>query len=68
LKLTVIEVVEVVLLIIKRLAGPNNSTAPGSMMIAAVAAAVRSAGLECDPELAAEYVRRLRRRRVAAKP
>jgi hypothetical protein len=68
LKLTVIEVVEVVLLIIERLAGPNNSTAPGSMMIAAVVAAVESAGLACDPGLAAEYVGRLRRRRSAATP
>jgi hypothetical protein len=66
LKLTVIEVIEVVLPKIEDLAGSKNSSAPGSMMIAAVAGAVRSGGLECDLGLAAEYVRRLRRRRSAA--
>jgi hypothetical protein len=62
---SVSEVIDVVAPPIQELAGATTSMAPGSTMIATVMAAVRVAGLDCAAGLAAELVRRVRRRRAA---
>jgi hypothetical protein len=49
LRLTATEVIEAVLPIIEELAGPENSSAPGSAMIAAVVAVVQTVDLEPKP-------------------
>jgi hypothetical protein len=63
---SVSEVIAAVSPIIQELAGAAASTARGSAMITAIVVSVQAAGLGCPPGLAAELVRRLRRRRASA--
>ena len=63
---SVSEVIAAVSPIIQELAGAAASTARGSAMITAIVVSVQAAGLGCPPGLAADLVRRLRRRRASA--
>ena len=63
---SVSEVIAAVSPTIQELAGAAASTARGSAMITAIVVSVQAAGLGCPPGLAADLVRRLRRRRASA--